>query len=812
MVTITAPSAGNNPQTVKVSLVVAPTTAVSANPQTLTFQAPVDSAGVPSQTVQLSGSAQNSSFTVAPIRDAWLAVTPTTGQLPGRMSVSVNVVGLAQGSYSSNIVIQSNGNPNVVIPVNLTVQQLPPDALDVQAPAMQFSIGAGSTEPLARVMSVQDNTDQSLTIYAQSKGGSPWLSVSPSQSPVGPGQSVDFQVLVTPSSLPAGILSTTDSIVITGGGRSREVLITVTITDGTIPQPLLSTRGITLSAIQGQNNLDSKTFLLYNAGPSSLDWFLTPESIDLQISQASGLALAPGGFQSLQVGTTQNVAGLTASPNPALSLLFRFPASLAEEVPVYLQILNPKLYPRLPPRADTAGIIVGPPGFAQQTVTLTNSGPQPANFTIFAPSYLSVTSSSKQIPGNGSLVLLVTLLSQPVLDPNAPPPAITIEFPNYIGNNPYDLNVDVVYVSPSSTSSAPNASRLTRAIAAAACLPSAYSAVFASPGSLFAVPAALPVDVIARVVDDCGNALSSGAAIVTFSTGEPAIALTPWPDGTWRGSWQPLLPQNGLVTLRLVATATNNLTPARAVIGGSIVASGNAPIVLSNSVLNSASLQKNNDTLAPGQIISIFGQDLAAQAQPVPSGIPTTTFGGVQVLLGGNPLPLFYVGPTQINAVVPLTVVVQQSLQLIVQRDGIPSVPLPLTIVAAQPGIFTTSQTGSGQGAIEGLSGYVVDSQNPAHPGDIVSIYCEGLGPVDQPVDVTVPAPSQEPFPRVTGQLSVIIGNLSAEVLYAGLAPGFYGLYQINVRVPANAPLGDAVPVQVNVGNQASNPCSMAVR
>jgi uncharacterized protein (TIGR03437 family) len=809
-VTITAPNAANSPQTVKVTLTVAPPTLVSANPQALTFQAPVDSLGVPSQSVQLSSATQNSSFTVGSIPDVWLAVTPTTGQLPGRLSVSINVVGLAPGNYSSKIVIQSAGNPNLVIPVNLMVQQLPPEAFEVQAPGMQFRVGVSEKNPLARVMSVQSHTDQNLTIRAQSKGGSRWLSIVPSQAPVGPGQNVDFQVVVTPSSLPAGILSPADSIVITGGGQVKEVPITVTISDGALPQPLVSTRGITLYAIQGQNNLDARDFLLYNAGSNDLDWFLTKESIYLDISQASGSPLRPFTFQILQVTTSQNVAGLTSAPSPTLNLLFRF-AGFDQELPVYLQLLDPRLYPRLPPRATTAGLIVGPPGFVQQTVRLINPGAQPANFTISAPDWLSVASSSKTVPGNGSLDLTVTLLRQPELNPGAQP-AITIEFPNYVGNKPYDLNVDLVYLSPSPTSTAARTSGATRAIAAAACSPTRLSAVFTSPGNLFEVPAALPADVIVRVVDDCGKALADGGAIVTFSTGEPAIALSAWPDGTWRGTWQPLLPQNGLVTLRLVATATNNLTPARAIIGGNIAASGNAPIVLSNSVLSSASPQKNNDTIAPGQIISIYGQNLATQAQSALNGVPTTTLGGVQVLLGGNSLPLFYVGPTQINAVVPFTLPIRQSLQLIIQRNGTPSVPLALTVVAAQPGIFTTSQTGSGQGAIIDLLGHVVNSQNPAHRGDIVSIYCEGLGAVDQPTDVTAPAPNREPLPRVTGQVSVIVGNSSAEVLYAGLAPGFYGLYQINVRVPATAPFSDAIPVQIYVANQASNQATMAIR
>jgi uncharacterized protein (TIGR03437 family) len=59
--------------------------------------------------------------------------------------------------------------------------------------------------------------------------------------------------------------------------------------------------------------------------------------------------------------------------------------------------------------------------------------------------------------------------------------------------------------------------------------------------------------------------------------------------------------------------------------------------------------------------------------------------------------------------------------------------------------------------------------------------------------------------------VAVTIGSGSAEVLYAGLAPGFFGLYQINARVPANSSLGDAVPVLVSVDDFASNEATIAI-
>jgi uncharacterized protein (TIGR03437 family) len=219
----------------------------------------------------------------------------------------------------------------------------------------------------------------------------------------------------------------------------------------------------------------------------------------------------------------------------------------------------------------------------------------------------------------------------------------------------------------------------------------------------------------------------------------------------------------------------------------------------------------SSDTISPGEIVTIYGSNLAKAPVQTPNGVPATELGGVQIRLGGQAMAMLYVGSNQINAVAPFGLPLGQTLQLIVERDGFPSVPLSLTVVPARPGIFTMAQTGMGQAAVLGPSGKVTDSNNPAHRVDVISIFCTGLGPVDQTVSNTSPAPSQEPLARATERVGVIIGNGSAEVLYAGLAPGFFGLYQINARVPANAPLGDTVPMQVSVDNFVSNGASITI-
>lgn len=68
------------------------------------------------------------------------------------------------------------------------------------------------------------------------------------------------------------------------------------------------------------------------------------------------------------------------------------------------------------------------------------------------------------------------------------------------------------------------------------------------------------------------------------------------------------------------------------------------------------------------------------------------------------------------------------------------------------------------------------------------------------------------PLAYAMGRVSLTIGGVNAPVAFAGLTPGFVGLYQINATVPPGVPPGSQVPVVINVAGQASPPVTMAVR
>ena len=182
--------------------------------------------------------------------------------------------------------------------------------------------------------------------------------------------------------------------------------------------------------------------------------------------------------------------------------------------------------------------------------------------------------------------------------------------------------------------------------------------------------------------------------------------------------------------------------------------------------------------------------------------------GGASVNIAGRLVPLLYAGEGQINAQLPYDLPVNTTHQLIVRRGFSYTLPEPVTVAAAQPAIFTRSQTGQGQGLIFTAEGRLADASHPVGAGEVVVMYGVGLGAVNPPVAAGVAAAG---LSRTVQPVTVTVGAVEARVLYAGLAPGFAGLYQVNAEVPAGVPAGEAAVV-LTVAAQASPPVTMAVR
>lgn len=345
------------------------------------------------------------------------------------------------------------------------------------------------------------------------------------------------------------------------------------------------------------------------------------------------------------------------------------------------------------------------------------------------------------------------------------------------------------------------------------CTPTQLLPVFTSLLNGFTLTAGLPVPLQAQVIDDCGTALTNGVLTAAF-TGDPAMSLVSTGNGYWSGTWTPILVAGGGAAVTLAATSFTSGVNGGAGLSGTLVANNSIPVVTTGGVVSAASLQLNAP-LAPGSFLSIFGANLAdgptsAASLPLPTKLGTT-----QVLLGGKPLPLNFAGPTQINAIVPYGTPLENLQQLMVVHGSSYSPPQTLAVTDTQPAMFTQNQSGSGPGIVVVIkpdgTQFLNTATAPASAGDVLVLYCTGLGAVSPP-SADGAAASSSTLSRTTQPVSVTIGGQSAPILFSGLAPGFAGLYQVNVTVPTGIAPGTQVPLVVSAGALSSPPVTVAIQ
>jgi uncharacterized protein (TIGR03437 family) len=192
-----------------------------------------------------------------------------------------------------------------------------------------------------------------------------------------------------------------------------------------------------------------------------------------------------------------------------------------------------------------------------------------------------------------------------------------------------------------------------------------------------------------------------------------------------------------------------------------------------NPMVNGASF---TPAVAPGGLVSIFGQRLSLATSQAASLPLPTELSGTNVTLNGTQLPLIYVSPTQINAQLPLGVQGTSTLR-VTTFSGFAETAV--TVSGTAPAIFPNG--------ILHANYAPVTTAAPAHAGEMLVLYVTGLGQVDGPIATGAPAPAS-PLLRVSVPVEVMIGEVPVPANFAGLSPGFVGLYQINVVVPPDLP------------------------
>jgi uncharacterized protein (TIGR03437 family) len=237
--------------------------------------------------------------------------------------------------------------------------------------------------------------------------------------------------------------------------------------------------------------------------------------------------------------------------------------------------------------------------------------------------------------------------------------------------------------------------------------------------------------------------------------------------------------------------------------GSALLAAG--PVYSALSLVNAADSQVG--WLAPNAIASLYGTGLAYSTVGLTTAdlqggvqLPTTLPGtGVTVLVGGLAAFPYYISPKQVNFLIPNNLLPGPvEVQLVV--DGIAGPAISVTLGPTAPALFELDP----QTAVAVRpDASVIDAATPASPGDWAILYGNALGPVTPPVPPGQIAPAAAQIQLVGFVLSLDGVTVPADhIEYVGAAPGFAGLYQINLLIPPGT--GPNPEIQIGVNGQMS--------
>jgi uncharacterized protein (TIGR03437 family) len=744
---------------------------------------------------------------------SWLRVQLSNTSTPLRIRVDVDSAGLSPGTYNGLISVNASGASNgpIGVPVVLLINGPLLTQMQVRPRGLSFRFPRDASQPLQRHLTVSNAGAGTFNyqIAVTPISGGPWLTVLDPVGTVTPNQPGYSVMQASPSGLSPGTYLSRVTISGPPGAAPTSLLATLSISTG--PEQLgISTSAVSFRGVAGGSSPPAQDLDVLSQGANPLFW-----------QSVGGGAAGIGNFLRVaptsetarpdlpsRVQVSADTSGLTSGLYSGILRVSTGSDNSPRLVAAHLRLLGPGQQPGI--HAAPGGLVftsqqgAGDP--SAQSITLSNAGTVAATLDLAIsgdarPFRLPTQIPQSLVPGEPQQIAISIVTAG--LAPGA-----------YEGGLVVSLGGDAqVVIVPLRLLLTPGGGCVRTSLLAAPLQP--VTGFLAMTGS------GLPIR--ARVMDNCGAALTIGAVTARLASPDATqSSLTHLGNGIWTGDVQvPNALANNQLRLDLVASSTSPVLRGTTTIFGAADDTITIPELAEDAVLSTSTFLPGQP-VAPGGLVAAFGLNLADRSAsafpPAPSLAGALAF-FASPTTGLAALPLFYASPNQLNGEVPRDLLPGVSRQVIVQRGGQISRPVDVVLAAAQPGIFTINQQGTGQGAI--LDGsttaelgraVLAAPGTPVGRGRIVSIYCEGLGRVNPEVANGTPAPSAEPFSRTVNAVTVTIGGQGAQVLYAGLAPGFVGLYQVNALVPSDAQLGDAVPVTVSVSGATSNVATIAVR
>ena len=267
----------------------------------------------------------------------------------------------------------------------------------------------------------------------------------------------------------------------------------------------------------------------------------------------------------------------------------------------------------------------------------------------------------------------------------------------------------------------------------------------------------------------------------------------------------PILTSTSQTFTRTVAPLANTIV-LLTTSGVTVLAPNYDAAVASPSISSVVSAADGSASVAPGGLISVYGQQMSP-VNMATSQIPLpTALAGSCLAVNGVPAPLLFVSSQQVNAQLPASA--SGTVTLSIHTPGGVSDNFFLPILAAAPTVFRSGTAGPETGlatVFRNDNGQLITPTNPIHPGDIIIVYATGMGRTSPFVDSGLPALlPPNPLSNTVISASIALGGVPLNILYAGLVPGEVGVYQVNASVPSNVPLGMNIPLVVSQGGSST--------
>jgi uncharacterized protein (TIGR03437 family) len=813
-ITVNGAVVANIPVELAVQPALTLTTGASGSSPTSLIQ--TGNTGLFSVNIPLLTNYAGSTFTATVSGPPGVTVTPQSGTLPAILTVSIDASSLSPGNYQATVTVTiPSATPSTfTFPVVFTVAAPQNNQVTTQSSGLTLSLPAASPQVNQQVL-VKNLGRAGIDFEASAN--QPWIHISPTSGTTDPTGAVALNVALDLSGYSPG---TYDGLItVTSMAAKSNVTTAVHAAVSSQPDSVnVSQSGLTFNAVNNGPRPQSQSFQVLSTGADQLA-FQVSTSTATGGSWLSATAVS-GNTTNGAVQVSTDPTGLSAGAYYGLVQV-----SSAVSPPQFVTVvLNISAAKRIPATFQTTGLIF--------TSTAGASNPPSQNIVIGNPNSIAISYVSAPFFGTGASwfaydppaaqiapgqTQLLTIQPTPSSIARSLPAGvytgqISIGFDDNSVETIHLLLVIVAAPVSSHTVAAP------RATVGGGCAPSKLLPVFTSISDGFAVPAGWPQSIIMNVVDDCGNPQITGSVVTSFSNGDPPISLSSLKNGMWAGTW---VLRTAAAQATVLATAQSFTTSGSLLAGSASITGGGqtnptVPIVASGGIVSAASFSPES-TLAPGLLVSIFGSSFASQTVssttlPLPGQLADTS-----VLIAGETSPLFYTSSGQINAQLSMGLPANSTQQVIVMRGGTISTPVSITVSAAQPAVYSTDGSGTGQGLILGVSPdgtqALADENNPVTAGEAVVIFAIGLGKTTPAVADGTPSPGAPNLASITDPITVQIGGINAtNVPFAGLTPGFVSLYQVNAVVPSGITPGNAVPVVLTVDGQASPPVTIAVK